>query len=254
MSYPQDESSLDDLDFDLLVDGELGDQSRGELLARLDRVPGGWRRCALAFLEAQSWTQDLRAIRQESPATAQAPRPAPQRGAKQSRLGVVLAMAASFLIALGLGAYFRGFWSRTETWSRTDAMSRTDTIASPAPMAVAVSSAPQSGPVVPPGPVDSAGHVSPEIWQTVALPVADGAGGSTESMPLPARVADHLDPQWLDRFPPAMPRDVISALRESGHEVQQQRHLVPLPLQDGRRLVVPVDQVEVRYVGNSAYQ
>jgi hypothetical protein len=242
MSYPHEESSLDDLDLDLLVDGELGDQGRGELLARLDRVPGGWRRCALAFLEAQSWTQDLKAIRQESPATAQVPRLAPQRGSEQSRLRTVLAMAASFLIALGLGAYFRGFWSRLETTANL------------AQMAVTLPSMPQSGPSVPPGSVDSPGPVSPEIWQTVALPVADGSGGSTESVPLPARVADHLDPQWLESFPPAMPRDVISALRESGHEVQQQRQLVPFPLQDGRRLVVPVDQVEVRYVGNAAYQ
>jgi hypothetical protein len=93
-----------------------------------------------------------------------------------------------------------------------------------------------------------------EIWQTVALPMADETGKTVESLPLPARVADHLDPQWLDSFPPAMPQEVIRALKASGHEVQQQRELVPLPLQDGRRLLVPVDQVEVRCVGNSAYQ
>ena len=237
MSYPHDESSLDDLDLDLLVDGELGDQRRGELLARLDAVPGGWRRCALAFIEAQSWTQDLRAIRQESPATAQTPQLAPQRGSKRSRLGPVLAMAASFLIALGLGAYFRGFWSRLET------------TVSPVQTAITVPSTSQGGPSVSPGFAGSAGPVSPEIWQTVALPVADGSGGITESVPLPARVADHLDPQWLESFPPAMPRDVISALRESGHEVQQQRQFVPVPLQDGRRLVVPVDQVDIHFVG-----
>ncbi len=243
MSYPHDGSSLDDLDFDLLVDGELGNQRRGELLARLDEVPGGWRRCALAFLEAQSWTQGLRAIRQESSATAPTPQLAGHRGSMRSRLGSVLAMAASFLIALGLGAYFRGFWSRLET------------TATPAKLAVASPSAPQGGPSVPAGSVDSTGPVSPEVWQSVALPVADGAGGSTESVPLPARVADDLDPEWLQGFPPAIPQDVVSALRESGHEVQQQqRQFVPFPLQDGRRLVVPVDQVEVRYVGNSAYQ
>ncbi len=166
MSHPHEESSLNDLDLDLLVDGELGDQRRGELLARLDGVPGGWRRCALAFLEAQSWAQDMRAIRQESPAMAQAPRLAPRRRFKQSRLRTALAMAASFLIALGLGAYFRGFWSRLET------------AANQAQTAATLPSAPQSGPLVPTGPVNFPASVSPEIWQTVAVPVADGSGGA----------------------------------------------------------------------------
>jgi hypothetical protein len=242
MSYPHDEPSLDDLDFDLLVDGELAEQRRHELLARLDSVPGGWRRCALAFLQAQSWTRELRAAREQSPATPPSPPLAPQRGSKQSRLQSVLAMAASFLLALGLGAYFRGFWGRL------------DTIANPAQTAATAPSTLLGGPSVLPRSVDSARAFSPEVWQTVAVPVADGPEGGTESVALPARVADHLDPEWLDSFPLAMPQDVVSALRQSGHEVQQQRELVPLPLQDGRRLVVPVDQVEVRYVGNSAYQ
>jgi hypothetical protein len=242
MSYPHDEPGLNDLDLDLLVDGELDEQRRGELLARLENVPGGWRRCALAFLEAQSWTADLRAIRQESQAAAQASRRGWQVRRGPSRLTSVLAMAASFLIALGLGAYFRGFWSRPGT------------TADLTQIAGSLPAVRQSGAAVPPASADTAGPVSPEVWQTVALPVADGAGGTTESMPLPARVVDHFDPQWLDSLPPAMPREVISALRASGHEVQQQRQLVPLPLQDGRRLVVPVDQVEVRCVGNSAYQ
>ena len=44
---------------DLLVDGELTPGERRELLTRLDEQPEGWRRCALAFLEAQAWQQDL---------------------------------------------------------------------------------------------------------------------------------------------------------------------------------------------------
>ena len=52
----------DDRRFDLLVDGELGEEDRGALLRQLDREPGGWRRCALAFLEAQAWKRDLPAL------------------------------------------------------------------------------------------------------------------------------------------------------------------------------------------------
>ena len=241
MSLPHEESPLDDLDFDLLVDGELSEQRRGELLGRLDRVPDGWRRCALAFLEAQSWTEDLRAMRQESPATVSARRLAGQRGLPWSGLRTVLAMAACFLVALGLGAYFRGFWGPLET-----------TVDLPQTAASLPSTSP-GRPAAPRGSADLRSPVSPEVWQTVAVPVADGSGDGAESLRLPARVADQLDPDWLEGVPPAVPRDVIAA-RASGHEVQEQRQLVPLPLQDGRRLVVPVDQVEVRYVGNSGYQ
>jgi len=51
----------DDL-IDRLVDGELPDVERRELLLRLENEPDGWRRCALAFLEAQVWRQALASV------------------------------------------------------------------------------------------------------------------------------------------------------------------------------------------------
>ena len=52
--------NTDDTRFDRLVDDELSEEERRELLGRLDDEPGGWRRCALAFLEAQCWKQVAR--------------------------------------------------------------------------------------------------------------------------------------------------------------------------------------------------
>ena len=49
----------DDILLDRLVDGELSPAERRELLASLDGRPDGWRRCALAFLEAQTWRGEL---------------------------------------------------------------------------------------------------------------------------------------------------------------------------------------------------
>src|ERR1700759_5013413 len=51
--------SNDDMVFDRLVDGELSTSERRSLLESLDARPDGWRRCALAFLEAQAWRQEL---------------------------------------------------------------------------------------------------------------------------------------------------------------------------------------------------
>jgi anti-sigma factor RsiW len=49
----------DDRLIDQLVDGELPDTERRDLLLRLENAPDGWRRCALAFLEAQAWCEAL---------------------------------------------------------------------------------------------------------------------------------------------------------------------------------------------------
>lgn len=51
---PEDQFLLE-----LLVDGELDDPKRRDLLLKLDRVPGGWRCCAVAFLESQCLKETL---------------------------------------------------------------------------------------------------------------------------------------------------------------------------------------------------
>src|SRR5262245_13131211 len=49
---------------DRLVDGELDEETRATVLARLDTEPGGWRRYALAFLEAQAWREAVVSVHQ----------------------------------------------------------------------------------------------------------------------------------------------------------------------------------------------
>jgi hypothetical protein len=51
MNLPMNHKPLnpaEDRLLDRLVDGELGEVERRELLLRLESEPGGWRRCALA--------------------------------------------------------------------------------------------------------------------------------------------------------------------------------------------------------------
>src|SRR6478672_11036430 len=54
--------SNDDILLDRLVDGELPADERRALLQSFDSQPDGWRRCGLAFLEAQSWRSELRSV------------------------------------------------------------------------------------------------------------------------------------------------------------------------------------------------
>src|SRR5713101_874206 len=47
---------------DRLVDGELPDAERRDLLLKFEKEPDAWRRCALAFLEAQTLRQALASV------------------------------------------------------------------------------------------------------------------------------------------------------------------------------------------------
>ena len=94
---------------DRLVDGELTPAEYRELLANLDDEPGGWRRCALAFLEAQALQREMESLRDEA-VDGSASRPQdsiPPAKAVAGRstpfVPMLLAMAASFLVAFALG-------------------------------------------------------------------------------------------------------------------------------------------------------
>jgi hypothetical protein len=80
----------EDVLLDRLVDGELDGEERRNLLVHLDVTPDGWKRCALAFLEAQAWREVLKA---PSPMHARRPIVSPSR----------LAFAASLVAAFGAG-------------------------------------------------------------------------------------------------------------------------------------------------------
>jgi hypothetical protein len=104
---------IDEVLIDRLVDGELSAEDRRRVIAALDARPDGWRRCALAFLEAQSFRGAMKsivagpqaAIVQPPPtAAAVTKRPASRSWSKASSAAAFwCAIAASLLVAFGLG-------------------------------------------------------------------------------------------------------------------------------------------------------
>ena len=224
--------------FDLLVDGELSEAQRRELLARLDDVPGGWRRCAISFLEAQSWRQELRSL--VPPPTRASAKARPAAYHLIGRGWTLLAMAASFLIAIWLGTLLK------------------DALRPGGPRPTHIAGTPQPKEPISP---DTQPPVTPQHpdmpdnpWQTVTLAVDGGSGGTARSIQLPAIERRNLAEVGLQNLPAAMPPEILKALKHSGHQVRQSRQLLPLLMRDGRRLVVPVDQFDVNHVGNPAYQ
>ena len=111
LPMPDEPPAVDDRTLDLLVDGELSPAARRELLIQLDRVPDGWRRCALAFLEAQSWREEFGSLSCPAASRPIAPavRPAGRRYLTRRNLGTAAAMA-SFLLALVLSFQMRYGW------------------------------------------------------------------------------------------------------------------------------------------------
>ncbi|HUY91048.1 MAG TPA: hypothetical protein VMV10_20085 [Pirellulales bacterium] len=264
---------------DLLVDGELSESDRRELLLWCERDPEGWRRCALAFLEAQSWSKELASIG-EPEALASVPfgRGAlphdpeadasgspiagneaetrafgsPLAGPRWKVVGWSLAVAASFLVSFALGLWARGGWlqsSSDEPGAVSAQMIAEQESAEQELMDKLRHDALNGG--LAPGEIPAAR--SQEALGQVRL-VVDGPNGSSDEIQLPVVEGNAADADFLRSQPAAMPLEVQRVLERMGHRVQQRRELVPLRMQDGRRLIVPVDEVEVHPVGNRAYQ
>ena len=230
---------------DKLVDGELTDADRKELLSNLDEEPGAWRRCALAFLEAQSWRGDLAALRTalaEQKAALEAekaqagvvqaePSPSPvtraESAAKPSRFfELCLAMAACVVMAFGVGVWVHSMWNPPGAASRGVDFAQDDRARSP---------------LLPPA--TAVGSNSP--WHQAKLSFDDPTTQGPDEIELPVVESQNLTEDWLRQNRSALPEDVKQALERSGHRVIQRQQLVPIPLKDGRRLLVPVEQVDL---------
>ncbi|HVX60965.1 MAG TPA: hypothetical protein VHC19_10195 [Pirellulales bacterium] len=255
---------------DLLVDGELDEANRRELLMWCQRDPEGWRQCALAFLEAQSWSRQLRDVGGAASLPTQTAPPSdnPQAAGSQTRsaqavipasrdplvqrTGLMqswkpfigpLAMAASFLAAFGLGLLARSGWQAGRGTGRPESLSAANLeIARQEPDAAVEQ---EQGP----------GYAMPrrENLGQVRL-VVDGPGGAEQEIQLPVVESGSMDADFLQNPPAAVPAEIQQMFERMGHQVRQRREMLPLRLKDGRRLIVPVDQVEVHPVGNRAYQ
>ncbi|MEQ8787345.1 MAG: hypothetical protein RIC55_13650 [Pirellulaceae bacterium] len=247
--HPQG-GDVDDLDvlLDRLADGELAVDEYRRLLASLDVQPDGWRRCALALLEAQAWRSDLPS---ELHSVAERPREIRQsrpRGNAARRQRVSLAMlaisvAASFLAALGIGMWLRGGFPSTPHPPHVARPSQE----APAPPSVAAphqerqSADPRVTPTSPP-------H-QPLPRGSLTL-VVDYGSGDGEEVELPVYDLDAVDASWFENS--TISQADKEALKAGGYHLLQERQLVPFEL-DGRKVLVPMEQVEIVPV-SASYQ
>lgn len=229
---------------DRLVDGELSRDEYHALLKTLDKEPDGWRRCALAFLEAQAWRQEFDVSRPEARSNCnevpcQVVRPRANWSTRHLA-GLLLAMSASFVVA-----FASGIW-----WHVGNSPNSKPDLPQVAQQA-AGSRPPALEDELPREPEDE--HASGNAPAEHLTFVVDRGDGESDRFELPIYEANDSVARQLLQDSPSMPADVERAIRDSGFHVQSQRQWAPVRLRDGRRVFFPVDQVDITPVSASIY-
>lgn len=235
----------DNRQLDRLVDGELSDDEYRSVLAALDKTPDGWRRCAMAFLEAQAWRQELGELRTEilSPrdeATCQLARRRDRNWSTRQIVGLTLAMAASFVVAFASGVWWNG-GNSFDPQPGLSPVARQEGDPRPATREETPFNAADREPAtdrVPPS------HLTF---------VVDRGNGESDRFELPIYDANDRVARQLLQDSPALPADVERAIRDSGFQVKRLRQWTPVQLRDGRRAFFPVDQLDITPVSGSIY-
>jgi anti-sigma factor RsiW len=218
----------DEILFDRLVDGELSADERRRLLASLDERPDGWRRCALAFLEAQAWKRQFGQFVSESGIEKPSPASVDRPTRRRYHIGLP-ALAASLLVAFGLGlTVHEGMLSPV----------------APDPAAqVAATQAPPAGSSQP----------NRRDGDVVTFWVRDEATGRAQPLRVPLVDARTLDSQLGLEFQPALPAAVRDQLKAEGYDVQSKRRYAPFWMDSGRSMVVPVEDTRIVPVSHEVY-
>ena len=231
MADSKDRTFQDDIDFDRLVDGELSAAERRELLRSLDGRPDGWRRCALAFLEAQTWRAEVGQLLRDAVAPPRDEKEAAVRAVRYRRplnmATAVLSVAASLLVAFWLGTTQRGGLESVATTPAPVALDQAQVAAAPDPDTT------REG-----------------LGEATTLWVRDDTG-RLRPMRVPLVDAGTLDRELGVRFRSALPAGMRRELEEQGYDVQSKRRYAPLWLENGRPLIVPVEDTKIVPVGQN---
>lgn len=211
---------MDQTRLDRLVDDELTQDQRRELIGQLADDPDGWRQCALAFLEAQSlrahlaaWSDTSHASRtgtnQEGWEQAVVVSPLAPARRTRSRLdgnqrgSAWFTLAACVLVAFGLGRY-AAIWPE--------------------------STGPQ---VQPPGETSAPDGT---LWK----------GATVQGYPKIVAYQPDVD---MFAGESAVPHDVEQQLRQRGFDIQRRKGLMSAVDAGGNPILLPFEDVNVVPVG-----
>lgn len=243
---------------DRIVDGSLCPSELGVALARIEREADGWKRCTLAFLEAQCWREAFRAL--DAPAESQqasefhSVEKPPATSGRSAARGWRSAAAAAFFVA----AFALGWLSHVSKLpERVSAVVPVAAKSIPASLADDSSTKAKTPASALPALPDGAESLvadnrslpdQAEMVRAVAQ-VRIGPDGAGATVPILA--GPGIDGEWLKAQPPPLSEYEQVALQRLGYQVDQRRRILVGTLADGRPVTVPIDQIEIRYTGTN---
>lgn len=231
------------LELDRLMDGSLGEEARHRLLLKLDQEPDGWKQCALAFLEAQTFRDamgpllDLPVQANQSVPDSHlslspvSPLTTPPKPASIFKMpGNFLGIAASAALAFGAG-----WWANSTPANTTEPS-----------IAQLKNSVPEPGPTETPQPAAS-----------TTEPLKESPVTNTPSVESTIAVAQKTETESSkqDKQIQALRQlgDTLRLLEKQGYSADMQKELVAFKTPDGRKVEVPVQQLVLKYRGKQTY-
>jgi hypothetical protein len=221
---------IEPLQLQRLVDGELSSTERLEMLHKLDASPAAWRQVALAMLEEQDFVKQfgsrshppvrehqpiVHAVNQPFISEVQSSTPTPT-GKRRIPSIWVPALAASVLMLFGFSA--GRFWN---------------------------------GGVSPTGEGRDIAANRPSMDMDTyekSLPYADLRVPASDR-DIPIYNANEIDPTYVLARQAKEVELINNRLRQSGYEIDMRQQYMTGQLRDGRQVVVPIQQVGLKPVG-----
>ena len=178
-------------------------------------------------------------------------------------------MAASFLIAFGIALSWRGSWEPVGTGGLETASigtddstddstddgagdSTDDIVTSGRSLAVseaAVENLVNDG-------VLNDGVVNDGVDPLRSpIPISDSADVAAQRpIEVPVISVGNAGDNWQADIGSVLPRHIVETLRGTGHQIESHRGFHTIQLRDGRRVVIPVEQVDVQFSGRQVHQ
>lgn len=215
-----------DAAIDRLVDGELLEIERRELLLQLENDPEGWRRCCLAFLEDQSWRQAL--AHSASPIVNSEPPEMPSVPLRSNKHWARSISVAASIIGVAFAAGFAlGGISKESRLVEVAKLDPAHSVQKAREVEVSAE------------PVDEVGFIN----------IVDGSLGESPTHRVPIYSVPRINEKLIREQPPAVPDYIRARLERQGYQVEERRKLVSVTLKDGRQVSIPVDEVALDFIG-----
>ncbi len=227
---------------DRLAAGDTSIEETRQIVASLDDVPDGWKQCALALLEAQSWRRTIRSLTAKSDQHVVA---VPQRGsAKRSehrRLWRFVGTATLVAVAL-IGGISLGRHSIDQSRVTVQPSAESQNVNSDNAMA---DHRPETRAA------QNVGDAPQQSQKLVGLLKVESESGASRLVPVVFNAK--ANQEALNHEPPLLSEYERHLLALSGWQVTEDRKLLTVQLADGGKLTIPIGAIQYRAIHRQVY-